>query len=214
MGKIRNAIIKLQIAVSQWRERRKLKVRDFTIISNNCWAGFAYQQFGLPYNTPTIGMGFVDDDYMKFLENFDYYLSLTPEFINPKDAKDYQLRKRLRGGEIDYPVARLDDITLWFTHYKTEEEAKAKWERRKSRINKNRILVKWSQRYNQDSELLRRFLNLPFKNKIAFVESESPVDDSRVVKIPELKELNRTGGDETDYTLRRINVYELLNSIQ
>lgn len=214
MGKIKNAITKLKTAVSQWRERRKLKYTDFTIISNNCWAGFAYQQFGLPYNTPTIGMGFVDDDYLNFLEKFDYYISLTPEFINPQDAKDYNLRKRLRGGEIDYPVAKLGDITLWFTHYRTEEEALQKWERRKKRINRNRLLIKWSQRYNQDPELLRRFLNLPFKNKIAFVEPGSPIVDSRVIKVPELIELNAKGGDETDYTLRRIDVYKLLNSLK
>ena len=204
----------MKMTVRQWRERRKLNCTDFTIISNNCWAGFAYQQFGLPYNTPTIGMGIVDDDYMKFLENFDYYINLTPKFINPKEAKDYELRKRLRGGEIDYPVAQLDDITLWFTHYHSEEEAMTKWERRRKRINKNRILVKWSQRYNQDPELLCRFLKLPFKNKIAFVEPGSPIEDPNVIKVPELVELNKKGGDETEYTLRRINVYELLNSIK
>lgn len=197
----------------QWQERRKLKVKDFSIISNNCWAGFAYQQFGLPYNTPTIGMGFVDDDYIKFLENFDYYISLTPVFINPKDAKDYPLRKKLHGKEIEYPVAKLDDITIWFTHYKTECEALQKWERRKERINREHLLIKWSQRYNQNPELLHRFLNLPFKNKIAFVEPTSPIEDPRVIKIPELTELNIKGGDETEYTLRRIDIYNLLNSL-
>ena len=51
---------------------RRLKRSDFSIISNNCWAGFVYSKFGLEYTTPTIGMGIVDDDYIKFLENMDY----------------------------------------------------------------------------------------------------------------------------------------------
>lgn len=199
----------------QWLKRRKLHYKDFTIISNNCWAGTAvYQPFGLLYNTPTVGMGFVDDDYMKFLENFDYYISLKPEFINPKESKDYEFRRSAYGREIDYPVARLDDITLWFSHYKTVDEAMTKWERRKQRINRNRILVKWSQRRNQDPELLRRFLKLPFKNKIAFTVPASPIDDPRVVKVPELVEVIKNGGDETVSTLRHIDIYKLLNSIR
>ena len=215
MKKVRNAIIKLKNLYSQWRERRKLKSTDFTIISNNCWGGFIYQQFGLEYTTPTIGMGFIDDDYIKFLEQLDYYLSLTPIFIDPKDAPDYDLRKKLRGGsEIDYPVAKLDNITLWFTHYHSKEEALVKWERRKQRINHKKLLIKWSQRYNQSPELLERFLSLPYTNKIAFVEPTSSIIHPQVIKVPELVELNRSGGDETEYTLKQIDKYKLLNSIK
>lgn len=214
MGRIKNAITKLKNNYIRRRRRSKLKYKDFTIISNNCWAGTAvYQPFGLKYNTPTVGMGFVDDDYIKFLERLDYYLSLTPEFISPETAKDYELRRKLRGGEIDYPVARLDDITLWFTHYHSMEEALDKWEKRKKRINRNRLLIKWSQRYNQDPKLLQRFLALPYKNKIVFVEPASRVDNNQVIVVPELTELNVKGGDETEYTLQRIDVYALLNSI-
>lgn len=213
MGKLKNAYIKLRTKYNQWQERRKLKYTDFSIISNNCWAGFAYQQFGLTYSTPTIGLGFVDNDYIKFLERLEYYLSLTPIFIDPKDAPDYDLRKKLRGSEIDYPVAKLDDIIIWFTHYHSSEEALEKWERRKKRINYNRLLIKWSQRYNQDPKLLYRFLDLPYKNKIAFVETSSPVNHPQVIRIPELAELNIKGGDETKYTLKQIDIYTILNSI-
>lgn len=62
--------------------------------------------------------------------------------------------------------------------------------------------------------LLERFLCLPFKNKIAFVEPSCPINDPRVIKIPELEELNVKGGDETESTLRLIDIYHLLNSLQ
>lgn len=212
--KIKNLCIKVNYRWKSFHERRKLQYIDFSIISNNCWAGFVYSKFGLEYTTLTIGMGIVDDDYIKFLENMDYYLNLTPQFIDPKSAKDYEIRRRLYGREIDYPVARLDDIVLWFTHYSSPKEALSKWERRKKRINKNRMLVKWSQRYNQSPALLERFLCLPFKNKIAFVEPSCPINDPRVIKIPELEELNVKGGDETESTLRLIDIYHLLNSLQ
>lgn len=215
MGKFRNAITKARNLYEQWKMRRKLRCTDFSIISNNCWAGTAvYQPFGLKYNTPTVGLGFVDDDYIKFLEKFDYYLSLTPQFIDPQKAKNYELRKRLRGHEIDYPVAMLDDITIWFTHYQSASEALEKWERRKSRINRERILVKWSQRYGNDPGLLRRFLALPFKNKIAFVASAAECNNSQVIVVPELENLNIVGGDETESTLKKINITKILNSIE
>lgn len=215
LQKLKNAITKLRIKWLQCRRRRRLRHTDFSIISNNCWAGTAvYQWFGLKYNTPTVGLGFVDDDYIKFLENLEYYLSLTPVFINPKEASDYELRKKLKGSEIDYPVAKLDDITIWFSHYHSKEEAFLKWERRKKRINFNRLLIKWSQRYNQDSELVQRFLKLPYASKIAFVEAGSPINNPQVVKVPGLEELNIKGGDETEYTLRHIDIDNLLNSIE
>ena len=73
--KIKNLCIKVNYRWKSFHERRKLQYIDFSIISNNCWAGFVYSKFGLEYTTPTIGMGIVDDDYIKFLENMDYYSS-------------------------------------------------------------------------------------------------------------------------------------------
>lgn len=34
--------------------RKRLINCNFTIISNNCWAGHVYRYFGLPYSSPTI----------------------------------------------------------------------------------------------------------------------------------------------------------------
>ncbi|MDE6218484.1 MAG: DUF1919 domain-containing protein, partial [Muribaculaceae bacterium] len=66
MGKLRNALIKISTAYNRWNRRRKLKHNDFTIISNNCWAGTAvYQPFGLKYNTPTVGLFIIDEDYIQ-----------------------------------------------------------------------------------------------------------------------------------------------------
>lgn len=198
----------------QWRNRRQLRHTDFSIIANNCWAGFAYQEFGLPYNTPTIGLFITDIDYIKFLERLDYYLSLPLEFVTPRAVPGYAASRKLYDKDITYPIGRLDDIYIWFMHYTDREEARAKWERRKARLNRNRLLVKWSQRYGNDPDLMRRFLTLPFKNKIAFVEPAAAIDDPHVIVVPELERLNRQGGDETDYTLRRIDLPALLNSIE
>lgn len=36
-------------------KRNKLKNKDFTIISNNCWGGLTYEEYGLPKMSPTVG---------------------------------------------------------------------------------------------------------------------------------------------------------------
>lgn len=47
--------------------RMKLNRADFTVISNNCWAGSVYRYFGLPYLSPTAGLYFFASDYIKFI---------------------------------------------------------------------------------------------------------------------------------------------------
>ena len=40
--------------VLTWVRRVGLKGKNFTIVSNNCFAGFIYQKFGIEYNTSNI----------------------------------------------------------------------------------------------------------------------------------------------------------------
>lgn len=40
--KIKNLCIKVNYRWKSFHERRKLQYIDFSIISNNCWAGFVY----------------------------------------------------------------------------------------------------------------------------------------------------------------------------
>ena len=55
--------------------RMKLNRADFTIISNNCWAGSVYRYFGLPYLSPTAGLYFFASDYIKFVSNLQHYVN-------------------------------------------------------------------------------------------------------------------------------------------
>jgi uncharacterized protein (DUF1919 family) len=75
--------------------REKLNSTDFTIISNNCWAGHVYRYFGLPYNSPTVGLYFYADDYIKFLEKLKYYINKPLKFISYQDSKyrEYLINK-------------------------------------------------------------------------------------------------------------------------
>lgn len=210
--KIRNANIKYRRRKECTDRRKQLKFTDFTIISNNCWGGLVYQYFGLQYASPTIGLFMMDDDYIKFLENLDYYLSKPLVFISHAESKYEERLQRETTAKESYPIALLDDVEVHFMHYKSSEEAQKKWEYRKARINKEHILVKMSQRSSNNLTILERFEKLPYKNKICFTESVH--EGKEYIHIPELKRLNIQGGDETPFVMERVNLVKLINNMQ
>lgn len=210
--KFRNAIIKYNKQKVCKARRKQLKFTDFTIISNNCWGGLVYQYFGLPYTTPTIGLFMMDDDYIKFLQNLDYYLSQSLVFIPHSESKYQERLNRETTAKDSYPIALLDDVEVHFLHYKSSEEAERKWEYRKNRINKDHLLVKMSQRSSNDDAILERFEKLPFENKICFTESVRI--GKGFIHIPELKRLNMQGGDEMPYVMDKVDLIALINGLQ
>ncbi len=209
--KFKNAITKIKNKYRCYLERKKLNRTDFCIISNNCWGGFIYQKFGIKYNTPTIGLFIYEKDYVKFCANLKHYLSLPLKFIKVEQSKYYQKVTANGTKPITFPVAKLDDIEIFFMHYESEAEAMEKWERRKVRINFDNMLFKMSERNDCDEQTIASFCNLPYKNKICFTENEYDFD--RCVRVPKLEELNKLGGDETPYTLEKIDIYKLLNEM-
>lgn len=156
----------------RYYNRKTIKSRDFTIISNNCWAGKVYQYFDMPYLTPTVGLYFFTDDYLKFISNLKYYMGLKLQFISENDSKykDILLKKGR-----SCPIGVLDDVEIVFLHYKSEKEAYEKWERRKKRINWNNLYFKISRQNLCTEDHLRMFANLPYQNKIILNSRKKPV---------------------------------------
>ena len=217
MGKFRNAFIKLHQSWVKFQRRRKLKYKDFTIISNNCWAGTAvYQPFGLKYNTPTVGLFIMDEDYIRFLERLEWYLTQTPIFIAPQKSRYYDRISERGTKEISYPIAVLgNDVELHFLHFHSQSEALEKWTRRCRRINFDRLIVKMSLRDSgcDMKDMHAKFKSLPFKSKFCFSPIRDFADSKEIIFVPELRTLNLVGGDETECTLHHINILEILNSI-
>lgn len=56
---------------------KKLTNKDFTIISNNCWGGMLYESYNLPKQSPTVGLFFFAEDYIKFLKDLKKYTIKT-----------------------------------------------------------------------------------------------------------------------------------------
>lgn len=143
--------------------KKRIKSRDFTVISNNCWAGKLYQYLDMPYLSPTVGLYFFADDYIKFVKNLKYYMSLDLKFIQANESKYSETLKEIN--QLDKPIGILDDVEVVFLHYNSEAEAYEKWNRRKERINWNNIYFKFSKMNLCTEEHLKAFDSLPYKEK-------------------------------------------------
>lgn len=108
---------------------RILRNKDFTIISNNCWGGMIYDSYCLQKQSPTVGLFFIADDYIKFISDIKRYVNTELKFIYPESSKwRCKVCEDKRYGS--YPVGILDDIEIFFLHYHNEQEAYEKWNRR------------------------------------------------------------------------------------
>ncbi|SDJ86139.1 DUF1919 domain-containing protein [Natronincola ferrireducens] len=188
--------------------RRKLKNTNFTVISNNCWAGNVYRYFGLPYLTPTVGIYFWAQDYLRFVSNLRYYLSQNIEFIDYTESK-YR-REIIAKNQCHIPIGRLDDIEIVFLHYKDEEEARNKWTKRAKRVNFDNILIKFSEMNNCAHSDLASFDNLKFENKFMFVKNKDHSFKSGIY-LPNYDNWNNISNDTNKWN-EHVDIFDLLNN--
>jgi uncharacterized protein (DUF1919 family) len=169
--------------------RHKLQSKNFSIISNNCWAGKVYEVYGLQKQSPTIGMFIMPEDYIEFVSNLKTYLLESKlYFIKPSSSKwlDYvSLDKRFE----TYPVGLLKgknkEIEIFFLHYKNMNEVKDKWKRRIERVNWDKILVKFSDQNNCAEEHIKKFCDTEYKHKVCFTVNQHPDNPTIVpIKVP------------------------------
>lgn len=149
----------------EWRiykelKRFRLKNRQPTIIASNCIGTFIYYDMKMRFMSPTINLSFDMNDYVRFLENLEYYLQQP---VVPVDDDRF-----------DYPCGMVGDVEIRFNHYKTFEQAAAKWNERKQRIDWNNLFVIGVDRDNCTYETIKRFDALPYKNKVILTHKEYP----------------------------------------
>lgn len=182
--------------------------KNFTIISNNCWAGLVYQHFGLPYNTPTAGLFFFAQDYIKFVYNIKEYLAKPFEFISLEESRYCETLKQYGGECVKCPIAVCGDIEVIFMHYHSPEEAETKWRRRAARINWDNIIYKFSEMNGCTEEDLRAFDALPAAKKAVFTHQDYGLKNQVIYT-----EFKKTGyiPNDTDNFRKYINLYDLIS---
>jgi uncharacterized protein (DUF1919 family) len=149
--------------------RRRVTNRNFTIVSNDCFGGMAYEELGLRYESPFVGLFLVPEDYMQLLRNLQPYCEGELRFA--PHSRHEQINAWRQAIQKEYPIGVLGDgVEIHFLHYASRDEAHAKWARRAQRIRWNNLLVKicWHDDPRME-EWLREFEQMPFATKLALV---------------------------------------------
>lgn len=191
------------------RRKKRLNNSDFTIICNNCWGGYVYRRYGVPYLSPTVGLYFFASDFIKLCSDVKGYMQKPLEFIPYTESK-YQAEIEAKG-QTAVPIARLGDVEVVFLHYKTQEEAAEKWTRRAERINYENLIFKFSKMNGCGDEEMTAFDAFDFRKKIMF----TPPDDAKRFKCAiafKSAAGNSEITDDTSEYSRYINLTKLINS--
>ncbi len=136
--------------------RMRLRNDNFTILADSCIGGVMYHKLGKQFMSPTINLWMHDEEFYRFVNNLDYYLT-QPLCFEKND--------------LGYPTAYCGDILIHFNHYKTSEEAESKWNERKARINRDNLFIICSDRPYKEVITHKDMLSLktiPCRGKVIF----------------------------------------------
>lgn len=124
-----------------------------TLVTSNCVGGVIYNDLGLQFTSPTVNLWFHENHFLKFATNFERYKNVPLRFVQNEKG--------------DYPKGQIDDIDIYFLHYKTAEEAERKWSERYQRadFSNTYIILNDMELEPQDYEM---FHQLKCKRKIMF----------------------------------------------
>ena len=158
---ISNVFLRNYQKVYYRRLRKRLKNKDFSLFSPNCYAGLIYHRLGLQFMSPTINMLFPSKkEYLRFVSDLKRYLSL--DLVESEDER------------FPFPVGVLEDIELVFNHYKSFDEAKTAWDKRKQRINYDNIFIIFDDYVDAEYDDLVKFNQIPCRGKVILTANEYP----------------------------------------
>ncbi len=148
--------------------RSEIKNTSATLLCPNCIGGILFHDLGLQFRSPTVNLMMLQTDFLKFASNTKHYLNSQLEFFKHSDYS--------------CPCAKLDDITIHFTHYKTEENAEQKWIQRSSRIDWDNLFIMLSERDGITKEQIESLQKVKARGIVVFTANK--YDLPYTVQIP------------------------------
>lgn len=149
-----------------------IKDKDVSIIANNCLGADISHSLGLRFNSPTVDMQILPAEYIKFVSNLPHYLNQDvvrcEQFSSVQNEQIYRTYGRI-GEELHFPIGLCGDILLFFQHYRSFEDAKSAWDRRKKRVifDKLGIIFLGNEKFSKEMRLFDE-IELEYGKKIIF----------------------------------------------
>lgn len=140
-------------------KRRRLKNTSPTVFSSNCNGAMILHDMGCRFNSPTVNLYMSARDFLKFVKTPEKYLNAEPVEIASDEP---------------FPVGKIGDITLYFMHYKTFEDAREKWCERSKRVDMSNVFLMMSDKNGCTEANIAEFDALPHKHKVIFTHIPYP----------------------------------------
>ena len=204
---VHNIGLKLNPIMGSVRQK-KLHRTDFTIIANNCWGGVCYEYFNLPKQSPTVGMYFFADEYIKFVSDIHRYLDGEFLVVSSNQSKYYD--ELIKRGQKDVLIGKIDDIEFVLLHYKDKQEAIDKWHRRVQRINWDNIIFKFSHMNGCTDQHIIQFENICRRNNYKHFEFVTHLFEDYPDAYVISPGVDGQISNDTFYWKRYLNIYKYL----
>lgn len=162
--------------------------QSVSIFSMNCFAGRIYQDLKREYSTPTAGLFFLPQDFVKIGNNIE----LIKREIEEIKTSKWPGVESVIASHGKYPIGRISgtDIEIHFLHYPSFELACQKWHRRVARFNfKDFLFIGFCQNgWEEYYRYFEDFERIPNVKKILFTQKELTYKYSSIVSIKEFRD--------------------------
>ena len=128
------------------KNRARLTNSAPSVIASNCNGAFILHDLGLKFNSPFVNLYLEPRDFIRYLSNFEHYRQAELSFIST---------------DAPYPIGKLEDLTIHFMHYHSEDEARQKWIARTARIAPDNLFIMMTDRDGCTYQDLKTKLCLP-----------------------------------------------------
>ena len=145
-----------------------VNAKGITFISQNCIGGVISHDLGLEFLSPTINTFIPEPGFVKMVLNLCHYME--QELV-------------IRWGE-EYPIGVLDDVEIHFMHYETCKDAQESWNRRKARVNWDKIFIIATDRNKFDDTVFEEWKKIPYP-KVLLTAQSKYASDADSVYFPE-----------------------------
>jgi len=143
-----------------------------SLISNNCMGGCLLHDFHIKYQSPTVSLQILPEEYCKFCSNIKHYMEAEliecPIENLSEEHKKYLMK--MFDNIPGMPYGLVDDVLVCFQHYPTFEAGADMWNRRKARFDPDHMAYIFYVRSDIYMNELMDFVNLGLENSIIFTE--------------------------------------------
>ena len=148
------------------KKYRQLQRSRLSIFSRNCFGGLISHILGLPFRSPFVNLSFHEKDFIRFMRHPRVYMEEKLTFA----SKTYS-----EWNHFDVATFNCANVSIIMDHYPDFDEAVAKWNERKQKINWYNLFVVMM---TDKPEILEQFDALPYGKKICFVPFKSDLDSA------------------------------------